>query len=82
VLIGKALERIRKIGFAQEDEQSEVGMRSVAAPIRNADGAVVAAVGLAGPMQRLPDKTMTKFAPLVADAANQISIRLGYRRST
>ncbi len=52
VQLRKALARVRKSGYAQEDEQCEAGMRSLAAPIRDAEGRVVAAVGVAGPRQR------------------------------
>ena len=76
--IRKAIEEARVKGFAVEDEQSELGMRSVAAPIRNANGRVIAAIGLAGPMQRISDEALASFAPLVADAARTISARLGY----
>ena len=74
-----ALERVRRDGFAVEDEESEAGMRSVAAPIRNAAGDVVAAVGLAGPVQRLSDEVLARFAPKVVEAAETISVRMGYR---
>ena len=37
-----------------------------------------AAIGLAGPMQRISDEALATFAPLVADAARTISARLGY----
>jgi IclR family KDG regulon transcriptional repressor len=80
--IRAALDDVRTRGFATEDEQSELGMRSVAAPIRNANGRVVAAIGLAGPMQRLSDEALANFAPLVADAARTISARLGYNSLT
>lgn len=76
--IRKAIEEARMQGFAVEDEQSELGMRSVAAPIRNANGRVIAAIGLAGPLQRISDEALASFAPLVADAARTISARLGY----
>ena len=76
--IRKAIEEARLKGFAVEDEQSELGMRSVAAPIRNANGRVIAAIGLAGPMQRISDEALASFAPLVADAARTISARLGF----
>ncbi len=75
----KALEQVRALGYALEDEQSETGMRSLAAPIRDAEGRVVAAVGIAGPMQRLDDAAIARFAPLVVQTANVISARLGFR---
>jgi DNA-binding IclR family transcriptional regulator len=80
--IKAALDDVRARGYATEDEQSELGMRSVAAPIRNSNGRVVAAIGLAGPMQRISDEALATFAPLVADAARTISARLGYNALT
>jgi IclR family KDG regulon transcriptional repressor len=70
---------VRRNGFAREDEESELGMRSVAAPIRDAAGKVVAAVGVAGPVQRLSDDVLATYGPLVVETANVISIRLGYK---
>jgi IclR family KDG regulon transcriptional repressor len=78
-MLWKMLERVRQEGYAIEDEQSEAGMRSIAAPIRNSSGDVVAAVGVAGPVQRLSDDILAAFAPKVLEAADTISVRIGYR---
>src|SRR3712207_6782402 len=75
----RALASVRERGYAIEDEESEAGMRSLAAPVRNGAGEVVAAVGVAGPVQRLPDEALASFAPHVLKTADAISIRLGYR---
>lgn len=75
----KMLEQVHKNGYAIEDEQSEVGMRSIAAPIRNSTGQVVAAVGVAGPIQRMSEQTLADFAPKVLQTADTISVRIGYR---
>ncbi len=74
-----ALKDVRTLGYAREDEQSERGMRSIAAPIRDATGQAVAAVGMAGPAQRLSDEVLARFAPLVVETALVISTRLGYK---
>jgi len=79
VKIKARLEKIRSDGFALEDEESEIGMRCVAAPIRDAEGKVVAALGVAGPSQRLSTHAIKNFAPQVREAAESISMRLGYR---
>jgi DNA-binding IclR family transcriptional regulator len=75
----EGLASVRERGYAIEDEESEAGMRSLAAPIRNGAGEVVAAVGIAGPVQRLPDEALASFAPHVLKTADAISVRLGYR---
>ena len=75
----KVLQEVRQQGFAIDDEESDTGMRGLAAPVWDASGTVIAAVGLAGPVQRLSKKTLRSFVPLVAGAAQAISARLGYR---
>jgi DNA-binding IclR family transcriptional regulator len=75
----KALAVVRQRGCAIEDEESEIGMRGISAPIRNDAGEVVAAVGLAGPVTRLSKKAITSFIPHVIETADLVSRRLGYR---
>ena len=75
----RTLEEVRQSGYAIDDEESEVGMRGVGAPIRDISGKVVAAVGLAGPIQRLTRKDLRGLAPQVIASADAISARLGFR---
>ena len=71
--------RFRQAGYATDDEESEVGMRGIAAPIRDISGKVIAAVSLAGPIQRLTKKDMRSLATQVINTADAISLRLGYK---
>jgi IclR family transcriptional regulator, KDG regulon repressor len=75
----KVLEGVRARGCAIEDEESELGMRCIAAPLYNDAGEVVAAVGLAGPVSRLSKKALSTYIPHVIETAAAISARLGYR---
>ena len=75
----KVLDGVRARGCAIEDEESELGMRCIAAPLRNDAGEVVAAIGLAGPVSRLSKKALATFIPHVIETAAAISGRLGYR---
>src|SRR5712691_10928054 len=77
----KELAATRQRGCAIEDEESEIGMVCIAAPIRDDSGDVVAAVGIAGPVTRLSKKTIAAFMPHVIATANLVSVRLGYRGS-
>jgi IclR family KDG regulon transcriptional repressor len=79
--LGKDFAAIRNRGYAIDDQENERGLCSVAAPIRDYSGAVVAAVSIAGPAQRLNRKALTAFAVDVVEAANTISLRLGYRHT-
>jgi IclR family transcriptional regulator, KDG regulon repressor len=75
----RTLDTIRQRGCAIEDEESEIGMRCIAAPIRNDAGEVVAAVAVAGPASRLSKKAIADFIPHVIESADRISARLGAR---
>jgi IclR family transcriptional regulator, KDG regulon repressor len=70
---------IRERGYAIDDEESEVGLRSVAAPIRSQSQAVVASLSVAGPAHRVSRKALVSYAREVVGAADAISQRLGYR---
>jgi DNA-binding IclR family transcriptional regulator len=75
----KALAVVRQRGCAIEDEESEIGMRGISAPIRNDAGEVVASVGIAGPVTRLSKKAIAAFIPHVIETADLVSSRLGHR---
>lgn len=69
---------VRERGFAVEDEESEPGIRVIAAPVRDSSGSVVGAVGVAGPSQRLSLDAVESFARPLLDTVATISSRLGY----
>jgi IclR family transcriptional regulator, KDG regulon repressor len=73
------LANIRARGYATDDEEYELGVRSIAAPIRDDSGNSVAAVGVTGPTQRLTKNRLQGLARFVIDAAKAISLRLGDR---
>ena len=58
--------------------ESEVGIISVAAPIRDVSGRAVAAVSVAGPAERLEPHEL-KVAQATVECAALTSRRLGYR---
>ncbi len=75
----RLLEETRAAGYAIDDEESEAGMRCIAAPVRDISGKVIAAVGLAGPTQRLTKKDLRALAPDVVATGEAVSVRLGFR---
>jgi DNA-binding IclR family transcriptional regulator len=74
----RTLVRIRTQGFAIDDEECSLGLRCVAAPIRDHRGAVVAALSISGPSQRLPGQILPRLAENVQAAAQEVSRRLGF----
>jgi DNA-binding IclR family transcriptional regulator len=65
-------------GWASTIEELEDGLNAVAAPIRDHDGAVIAAVSVSGPSYRLTPARMADVAQATVAAAREISERLGY----
>jgi IclR family KDG regulon transcriptional repressor len=71
----------RARGYAIDNEESEVGMRCVAAPIRFHNGTVIASLSIAGPTHRVNRKILLAYAREVISAAAAVSQRLGYQPS-
>jgi DNA-binding IclR family transcriptional regulator len=71
------LQMIRKHGFALDNEELEVGLRCVAAPIFDHQNAVVASLTIAGPASRLRISTIDPYVEKVKAAAAKISLALG-----
>lgn len=73
------LEDVRSRDYAIDDEESEIGLRAIAAPVRNQNGLVIAALGVAAPVQRMNKKVMQTSVPSVISIAQAVSARLGYQ---
>lgn len=73
------LDRVKFLGYAISNEEMEIGVRSVAAPIRNFTDGVIAAVNIAGPTSRVSLKNLeSKLCEKVVEMARRISFALGY----
>jgi len=74
------LAEIRTRGFAINDEETVIGLRSAAAPIRGHQGSPIAAVNVAVPMARCTlERLVSVVGPRVAEVAEAITEELGYR---
>ncbi len=74
------LKGIRARGYATDDEESEEGIRCVAAPIRNERGIVIAAVSVSGPAIRVTrQKIQDTLKDEVMATALEISKKIGFR---
>jgi DNA-binding IclR family transcriptional regulator len=72
--LDQAVER----GWASTNEELEVGLTAIAAPIRDGAGRVAAAVSISGPSYRLTADSFEDVAPRLIGAAAEISTRLGH----
>lgn len=62
----------RQRGYTRSSGETEPGSASIAMPIVAPDGAVVAAVSVAGPAARLTDEAVARHAPALREAASRI----------
>ena len=72
------LERIRTSGYALDLEEHEPGVRCVAAAIPGLPDGAPAALSIAGPAQRMPERLLRgRLATAVRSAASEVAGRIG-----
>ena len=74
----RELEAVRSRGIALDNEELDLGVKCVAAPIKDRTGAVVAAISLSGPAQRFTPAAMRRFEKEIKQAGMEISRMLGF----
>jgi IclR family pca regulon transcriptional regulator len=68
---------VRADGYAVNDEELELGLRSIAVPVRGAAGTVVAALNVGAQAARVSVKQLEKeFLPVLLKGAQELSILL------
>jgi IclR family transcriptional regulator, acetate operon repressor len=72
------LERVRRNGYAFDDEELHPGVRCLAAPVRDHRGRIVAAFGVSMPATRLTRDLIPTLARDICGAADAISAQLGH----
>jgi IclR family KDG regulon transcriptional repressor len=72
------LEKVRRQGYAVDDEEAVQGARCVSAPILNSAGEPVAAVSVSGPVTRVSPNLVNALAGAVTAAAGAISAAMGF----
>jgi len=67
----KLLKAVREAGHALLDQELEVGLRSIAVPVRDARGSVVAAMNVSTHATRVPlDEMLQRFLPVLTQGAH------------
>src|SRR3954466_8411926 len=74
-VLERDMERIQQQGWATDNEEAEIGVRCVAAGIRDDVGILVAALSLSTPADRMK----TQWGPLVKETADRIARVIGHR---
>lgn len=71
-------DRTLRRGYGLDDEEFNPGVRCVAAPVFEADGTVVAAIGITASTVRFTEKRIAEMAAAVKSAAAELSGLLGH----
>lgn len=75
------LRKVADQGYAIDNEELDLGVRCVAAPIRDYTRRIVGAVSVSGPSMRIGDDRLEKdLVPLVLQASEDLSTRLGFHK--
>jgi DNA-binding IclR family transcriptional regulator len=74
------LARIRKAGYAIDNEELEEGLRCIGAPVFDHTGSAVAAVSIAGPAHRVGGGRLPRLIQAVVLTSRQLSAALGFQR--
>jgi len=72
------LKSVRDKGYAVNDEETYLGVRSIAAPVRDRKGDVVASLGISGTAQRISHENIKTLAKAVIDVADRVSAEMGH----
>lgn len=72
----RALAEVRRRGWAQSAAEREAGVASVSAPVRDGRGAVIAAISVSGPIDRMGRRPGARWAADLLAAADALTHRL------
>ena len=76
------LSRIRKQGYAVDNEENEKGLRCVAVPILNSEGKAFAAISVSGPTSHIGESQVRQISFTLKRVTKMISARLGHQHRT
>ena len=74
----EGLVAVRSDGYATSRGERRSGAGSVAAPVFSADGRVTGSISVCGPLLRFNTDAVSRYVPLVTEAAANISRKLGH----
>ena len=77
--VQEELDSTRDRGFAVAIDELEVGLTAAAAPIRGAEGTVIASLSVSGPSFRIDPTRLAAMVDALRGAADEISTRMGFR---
>lgn len=76
------LEKVRKVGYAMDNEEELNGVICVGAPIFNYTGYPCGAIWISGPKDRLTNEIFRSTVANIKEIVQSISAELGYSKNT
>ena len=70
--LAQVCHEIRILGYATDESEFLEGVRCLAAPIRDRDGAVIASIGISAPVARFPREMDSEYGERVTAVASEI----------
>jgi IclR family acetate operon transcriptional repressor len=75
--LGSELLRVRRQGFALDNQEHRAGVRCVAAPIVDRSGHARLSLSISGTARRMPEERLERLGQMLANAARRMSIEIG-----
>ena len=75
----KELKRVKALGYSVDNEESELGLYCVSAPVFNGEMKVIAAISMAGTVERIKKEGGQKLIDDIVETASIISTNMGYK---
>jgi DNA-binding IclR family transcriptional regulator len=77
-MLTSELALVQSRGYAIDNEENEIGIRCVGAPIFDYTATPIAAISISVPRQRMNQERYSILGPLVSEAAQMVSRRKGF----
>lgn len=74
------LERVRRQGYAVDQEENEIGVCCMGTPILDYDARAIGAISVSGPVERMTPARQLEFGPIIRETGLRLSKRMGYAR--
>jgi IclR family acetate operon transcriptional repressor len=68
---------VREVGYSVDDEEKNLGMRCIAAPVFDVSDEAVAGISVSGPISRVGKGDVSHLSRAVKDAAQALSLAVG-----
>ena len=75
------LAKVRKSGYAIDDEEEEIGIRCIGAPVSNPDGAVLAAISLSGSLDQIDHGNYLALSNRLKETAAGLSAQFSHSKN-